>query len=151
MKKAYLISIIICMIALHHYYHRTVDYKIVYSIKKPAGMPDFHDSDGFYYVRDIDTFVYLLSEYWTAKGYEGVGSEELTMGTDKMDFENNDYLIVFQKHLQKLKHSPHLRHTMDLLEEDKRIPLVPSFADDFSDSIHVYQIKKNDKYRTVGP
>jgi hypothetical protein len=82
-------------------------------------------------------------------GYDSLYVENLSKD---LDFINSDYLITYQRKLSKLHHSPYLTILKDgLYDYDKRIPLIPTWDKEVTDSLYIYRIKKNNRFRAPGP
>ena len=156
MKKAFLYGILaftLCIIACYHYHERVLPCNLVFSIEKPCKEFDNTQFTGIKYCDSRERFKFFMGEYWEKRGiccYDSIVIDELC---NKLDFVNYDYIITYHKQLKHLKYSPHLSHTKDLIskDEDKRTPLIPVFNSANRDSLYIYRILNNDKFRSPGP
>ncbi|MDD4610048.1 MAG: hypothetical protein PHY71_07925 [Bacteroidaceae bacterium] len=153
--KRILSSMLIAIICgfFWYYYPRTVPFKFVMEIKKPYKEFDCSSFIGFHYANSKDRLMFFLVEYGKKysphnRVYDSLFVENIA---EKLDFKRCDYIIGYQKRLKALRHSPHLRQTEDGLYFDKRTPLIPTWDSTITNKIYIYQIKKNNKYRTFGP
>ena len=100
------------------------------------------------------TFVWLIfTENNRVKkaGLTGYEDKYISVLSNKMDFTNYDYVISYMKKIKILKHSPYLTNKHDNLYFDKRIPLIAEYQKGEFDSVFIYKIRKNGKFRAPGP
>jgi hypothetical protein len=159
-KGKFIIAVILLLLmgflALYYYYPRKVSFELAKEINKPTD--DFDNSQfmGYHYVKDADELVYLWVDFYgylsswqkEKKGYDAIFVNNLVK---KLDFENYDYLITYQKQLKGLRHSPYLTYREDGLKYEKKIPLIPIWESESTNKIYLYRIKSNNKYRSPGP
>lgn len=103
---------------------------------------------GFHYVSNEDELHYWLIEYRIER--QMPPCQDIEKCATTMDFERYDYLITYHKPLRKLQYSPYLRKMYDGLYFDPKMPLVAQWGMT-TDSIYIYQIYKNSRFRSVGP
>ncbi|WP_411915695.1 hypothetical protein [Porphyromonas miyakawae] len=156
MKKIFLI-VLSCIVAFAYYFYpRTVSFEFVEEIPLPTDAFDRREYIGFDYVESVDRLYFYLVEFYERipnddpklKGYDRDFVRQLSEG---FDFEKYDYLITYQKTLNKLQYSPYLTKEKDDIYFDKRTPLIPTWNKRGTDKVYVYRIKKNDHFRAPGP
>lgn len=103
---------------------------------------------GFHYVSNEDELHYWLIEYRIER--QMPPCQDIEKCATTMDFERYDYLITYHKPLRKLQYSLYLRKMYDGLYFDPKMPLVAQWGMT-TDSIYIYQIYKNSRFRSVGP
>jgi len=141
--------------SLYYYYPRKVSFALVKEITKPN--EDFNNSQwlSFDYVRNKEQLMFYMVDYYKTlppeMQEEGYGSIFIENLGKELDFKKYDYIITYQKRLKELRHSPYLTKTEDGLYFDKQTPLIPTFDTEITDKVYIYQIKKNNKYRALGP
>lgn len=138
---------IICMCLIYYFYPRNVYFEYVdtipiknmsYTNADYSGVIILHNNDEIY-------------RYTMAFNYEtGVDSTYIYTFNRSLDFMNYDYVLSYHRKLICLKYSPYLRNK-DTLYFDRKYPLIPTFDDNISMYIYVYKIKKNKRFRSVGP
>ena len=141
--------------SLYYYYPRKVSFELTKEINKPN--EDFDNSQwlSFNYIESKEKLIFWMVEkfqypysWYNEKGYDSIFVENLGK---ELDFKKYDYIITYQKRLKELRHSPYLTKTEDGLYFDKQTPLIPTFDTEITDKVYIYQIKKNNKYRALGP
>ena len=153
----YIIILIIVIVTLmsiviYYNYERVVPFEYVTSL------PKFHNC----YFKDIDYIdsekrmhVWLVDFYRKQSckkaGLTGYEDKYISVLSNKMDFTNYDYVISYMKKIKILKHSPYLTNKHDNLYFDKRIPLIAEYQKGEFDSVFIYKIRKNGKFRAPGP
>ncbi|GAB1251878.1 hypothetical protein Tsumi_09830 [Porphyromonas miyakawae] len=146
-----------CIVAFAYYFYpRTVSFEFVEEIPLPTDAFDRREYIGFDYVESVDRLYFYLVEFYERipnddpklKGYDRDFVRQLSEG---FDFEKYDYLITYQKTLNKLQYSPYLTKEKDDIYFDKRTPLIPTWNKRGTDKVYVYRIKKNDHFRAPGP
>lgn len=156
MKKIFLI-VLSCIVAFAYYFYpRTVSFEFVEEIPLPTDAFDRREYIGFDYVESVDRLYFYLVEFYERipnddpklTGYDRDFVRQLSEG---FDFEKYDYLITYQKTLNKLQYSPYLTKEKDDIYFDKRTPLIPTWNKRGTDKVYVYRIKKNDHFRAPGP
>lgn len=156
MKKIFLI-VLSCIVAFAYYFYpRTVSFEFVEEIPLPTNAFDRRAYIGFDYVENVDWLYFYLVEFYERipyddpklKGYDRAFVRQLA---EDFDFENYDYLITYQKTLNKLQYSPYLTKEKDDIYFDKRTPLIPTWNKTETDKVYIYRIKKNDHFRAPGP
>lgn len=156
MKKIFLI-VLSCIVAFAYYFYpRTVSFEFVEEIPLPTDAFDRREYIGFDYVESVDRLYFYLVEFYERipnddpklKGYDRDFVRQLSEG---FDFEKYDYLITYQKTLNKLQYSPYLTKEKDDIYFDKRTPLIPTWNKRGTDKVYIYRIKKNDHFRAPGP
>jgi|LSQX01.2.fsa_nt_gb hypothetical protein len=135
---------------------RYVSFEPTTEFQKPS--TDFDNSQfiGFNYADTQDKLIYWLVEhnktiYPPSKQEQSYDSIFVQNLAKELDFQKYDYIITYQKQLKALRHSPYLTKTEDGLYYDKKTPLIPIFDNMITDKVYIYQIKKNNKYRSFGP
>ena len=138
---------------VYYYYPRKVSFELAKEIEKPH--KDFDNSQfiGFEYADSKDRLMYWLTEHYKLfypqeQIYDSIFVENLAK---ELDFDGYDYLIAYQKKLKELRYSPYLTKTEDGLYHDKRTPLIPTWDSVITDKVYIYRIKKNNKFRALGP
>ena len=150
------IVFIIGLCILYYYYPRNVSFEFTIEIQKPNKEFDKSQFIGFDYADSKDRLMFWLVDYYKKEsciknglvGYDSIFVQNLAK---EFDFKKHDYIITYQKQLKALRHSPHLTKTEDGLYFDKKTPLIPTFDTALTDKVYIYQIKKNNKYRSFGP
>lgn len=146
-----------CIVAFAYYFYpRTVSFEFVEEIPLPTDAFDRREYIGFDYVESVDRLYFYLVEFYERipnddpklKGYDRDFVRQLSEG---FDFEKYDYLITYQKTLNKLQYSPYLTKEKDDIYFDKRTPLIPTWNKRGTDKVYIYRIKKNDHFRAPGP
>lgn len=156
MKKIFLIVVSSIVAFAYYFYPRTVTFEFVEEIPLPTDAFDRREYIGFDYVESVDRLYFYLVEFYERipnddpklKGYDRDFVRQLSEG---FDFEKYDYLITYQKTLNKLQYSPYLTKEKDDIYFDKRTPLIPTWNKRGTDKVYVYRIKKNDHFRAPGP
>lgn len=156
MKKIFLIVVSSIVAFAYYFYPRTVSFEFVEEISLPTDAFDRREYIGFDYVESVDRLYFYLVEFYERipnddpklKGYDRDFVRQLSEG---FDFEKYDYLITYQKTLNKLQYSPYLTKEKDDIYFDKRTPLIPTWNKRGTDKVYVYRIKKNDHFRAPGP
>ena len=155
-KRLIIICFAIGLWCLYYYCPRKVSFELETKILKPNKEFDFSYLNSFFYVENQERLYFFLVDYYKTppcvrdglKGYDSLFVENLNK---TLDFNKYDYLIVFQKRLLELNFSPYLAKTEDLLDYVPKKPLISTFDTIITDSIYIYRIKKNNKYRAPGP
>lgn len=156
MKKIFLIVVSSIVAFAYYFYPRTVSFEFVEEIPLPTDAFDRREYIGFDYVESVDWLYFYLVEFYERilnddpklKGYDRDFVRQLSEG---FDFEKYDYLITYQKILNKLQYSPYLTKEKDDIYFDKRTPLIPTWNKRGTDKVYIYRIKKNDHFRAPGP
>ena len=148
-----LISLLISTSLIYYYYPRSIDYEMVRSIQKPYEDFDMSYFKGFNYVNDQERLKYWLNDFFNKSSsfYHGYNPIVIDCLSKELDFYKFDYIITWHREIEKLQYSPHLSKTKDDIPHDRRIPLIPTFKDTTTDSIYIYKIRKNNKFRAFGP
>ena len=69
-----------------------------------------------------------------------------------LNFNNYDYIITYKQQLDKLSYSPYLTLTEDALYLiNSKCPLIPTFKETKSNKVYFYAVRKNNKFRILGP
>ena len=68
-----------------------------------------------------------------------------------LDFNKNDYLLIHNRVLVNLKHSPYLSKKNDLCSYHKAKPVIPSYIKNYDGYIYIYKLCKKNKFRSVCP
>lgn len=109
----------------------------------------------FEYAEDSNWFKFwLYGQYqypYSMSDYVGFDSSFVEDLIKKLNFDKYDYIIVYGKQIKKLKYSPLLSNRNDNLYFEKKVPIIPDFHRMRNDSIYIYSIKSNDKFRAPGP
>ncbi len=162
MKKKEL-YIIICLsllgiIIILFFFPRRISFELAKEIKKPCIEFDYSYYGWMNYVDEKERFFFYLYDYYSLPKYSynmnGLGYDSLYVEdlSKELDFINNDFLITYQRRLKKLRHSPFFTISKDgLYDYDKKIPLIPVWDKEVTDSIYIYRIKKNNRFRAPGP
>ena len=140
------------------YYHpRNITFELAMELPIPNESFDYSDWLSYNYVSDEDQLMYWMVIWYNQRpknnrfykaGYDSCYVECISK---QLNFKKYDYIIVYQKRLNSLDHSPNLTKQRDGLYYDNRIPLIPTFDTLVTDKVYIYQIKKNKKYRAPGP
>lgn len=156
MKKIFLIVVSSIVAFAYYFYPRTVSFEFVEEILLPTNAFDRREYIGFDYVESVDRLYFYLVEFYERipnddpklKGYD---RDFVRLLAEDFDFEKYDYLITYQKTLNKLQYSPYLTKEKDDIYFDKRTPLIPTWNKTETDKVYIYRIKKNDHFRAPGP
>ena len=143
---------------LFFFFPRKVSFELTKQIEKPRIEFDYSYYGWLNYVAEKERLFFYLYEYYNSPKYSynmnGLGCDSLYVEnlSKDLDFINSDYLITYQRKLSKLHHSPYLTILKDgLYDYDKRIPLIPTWDKEVTDSLYIYRIKKNNRFRAPGP
>lgn len=156
MKKIFLIVVSSIVTFSYYFYPRTVSFEFVEEIPLPTNAFDRREYIGFDYVESVDRLYFYLVEFYERipnddpklKGYD---REFVRFLAEGFDFKKYDYLITYQKTLNKLQYSPYLTKEKDDIYFDRRTPLIPTWNKTETDKVYIYRIKKNDHFRAPGP
>ena len=148
-----IIAIIFGICCVYYYYPRKVSFELYKEISKPTENFDNSQWLTYSYVQNEERLIYCLVDYYKQRcppqqGYDSIFAHNLSK---TLDYENYDYLIVYQKKLKDLTYSPYLANREDLLKELVKKPLIPTFDTVVTDKVYIYRIDKNNKYRAPGP
>ena len=140
------------------FFPRKVSFELIKQIEKPCIEFDYSYYGWLNYVDEKERLFFYLYEYYNLPKYSynmnGLGYDSLYVEnlSKDLDFMNSDYLITYQRKLIKLHYSPYLTISKDgLYDYDKKTPLIPTWDKEVTDSLYVYRIKKNNRFRAPGP
>lgn len=147
------IFLMITIIIYYYYYQeRTISYEYV------IGLPKFHNCypKGINYIENEERMYFWLVGFYQKpsckeNGLEGYDSLYVSHLFNYTDFSRYDYVISYMRKISLLKYSPHLTEVNDNLYFDKRTPIIAEFEKVIYDSVFIYRIKKNPKFRAPGP
>ncbi len=142
------------LFVLYFFYPRTVPFCLAKEINKPSETFDNSHFIGFNYVDNSERLYYWMVSYLSSRnqpGLQGYDSLFVLNISKELDFYNYDYIIAYQKRIKKLRYSPFLTWIKDDLYFDKKTPLIPTWNKNVTDSIYLYRIKKNERFRAPGP
>ena len=161
MKKSLLIIISVVTVLsipplfrLYYYRPRNVDFELDRIIPIPWPEYDLNiECIGFNYIRNAENLHHWLSEFPAGHGAAQWSFDSLAVESisKELDYEQYDYLMTYCRKMEKLQHSPYLRKTRDGIYFDKRIPLIPTWADQKTHDFYFYRIKKSKRFRNFGP
>ena len=143
--------------ALWYYHPRKVSFELILRIPKPNATFDRSDWLSYDYIANEDQLFFFMVDWYDKfspndslymSGYETSCIKNLKK---QLDFTKYDYIITYQKQLISLNYSPRLTKRKDGLYFDKRIPLIPTFDNVFTNKVYIYQIKKSRRFRAPGP
>ena len=150
----FIIVFTIVSIALYIFYPRNV--KFIYILEfdaheylKPSDRIDYC----FNYRSMILALQYRINDP-NNKGKKIMGYSDsfLEEIANQLDFDNFDYIISTMRPLNKLLYSPYLTVANDTVYHiDSRYPLIPKFDQKVTNKVYFYAIKKNNKFRNLGP
>lgn len=157
--KNYLLGIIMVILifvtiyCVHYYYPRKISFILVKELNKPNNI-DNSQGLSYHYIQKKERLIYFLTDYYKQRyppqqGYDSTFANDIA---EMFDYEHYDYIITSQKQLKALTYSPYLAKKEDGLGNcEKEKPLIPTFDTVITESIYIYQIEKNNKYRAPGP
>ncbi|NLL28192.1 MAG: hypothetical protein GX259_05290 [Bacteroidales bacterium] len=151
-----IIGIIVALIGFYcfyYYYPRKVSFELVKEIDKPSKELDNSQWFSYHYIENEENLIYFLTDYYKQRyppqqGYDSAIAHNIGK---TLDYEHYDYIMVYQRQLKELRHSPYFTKTIDGLYFDKRTPLIPTWDSVITDKVYIYRIKKSNKYRAPGP
>ena len=139
------------IIACYFYYysHRYVEFE------KVAELYDmefrWRSSYRAEYVCDKDELMYILVENRERYYKPDASTNDVPYDTDmvlslaqSMDFEKYDYIITYNRELEKLVYAPYLSDCMEDLMWQEKISLIPLYQG-VTDYVYIYRIKKMDR------
>ncbi|MGI6291577.1 MAG: hypothetical protein ACOXZH_04030 [Bacteroidales bacterium] len=146
-KLLYIVTTVVFVVGLcilYYYYPRKVSFEFVEEIDKPNESFDNSQWFSYHYIQNEERFIYFLTDYYKQRyppqqGYDSTYAYNIVKN---LDYEFYDYIIVYQKKLKDLQHSPYLTKTADGLYFDKRTPLIPTWDSVITDKVYIYRIKK---------
>lgn len=142
------------LFAFYFFYPRTVPFILAKEIPKPSDTFDNSQFIGFNYVDNSEGLYYWMVSYLSSRNrpdLQGYDSSYIFNISKELDFNKYDYIIAYQKRIKKLRYSPFLTKTKDDLYYDKKIPLIPTWNKDVTDSVYIYRIEKSKRFRAPGP
>lgn len=148
------IASVATMYICYYYIERTVSFEYVMRIPAfknchPRGVTYIKNKERMYYFL-VD--IYKERRSWDEKfelfGYDSTYVAPLI---EDLDYKKYDYVISYMMKISKLKHSPYLTETEDGLYFDNRIPLIPEYEKGIYDFIYIYRVKKDYRFRAMGP
>ena len=157
------VFIVFCLLPLGitiilFFFPRKVSFELIKQIEKPCIEFDYSYYGWLNYVDEKERLFFYLYEYYNLPKYSynmnGLGYDSLYVEnlSKDLDFMNSDYLITYQRKLIKLHYSPYLTISKDgLYDYDKKTPLIPTWDKEVTDSLYVYRLKKNNRFRAPGP
>ena len=155
MKQRYLsfivLGIIFWGILLFITIPRRVPFMLIVEFNKPTVQFDASSFIGFEVVDNEDRLFYWLTKRLPEEYAVGYDSLFVSRISKELEYDEYEYIITYQKRLTKLRHSPLFTLLKDDLYYDKRTPLIPIWDNKPTDSIYIYQIVKNRKFRSPGP
>ena len=147
-------ALVVTVYLCYYYIERTVSFEYVMRIPAfknchPRGVSYIQSKKRMYYFL-VD--IYKERRSWDEKfelfGYDSTYVAPLI---EDLDYKKYDYVISYMMKISKLKHSPYLTETEDGLYFDNRIPLIPEYEKGIYDFIYIYRIKKDYRFRAIGP
>ena len=149
-----LILIFVGIYCIHYYYPRKVSFNLAKEIDKPNERFDYSRQFSYYYAENEKRLIYFLTDYYKHRdppqqGYDSVFAYNVSKN---LDYEHYDYIIICQKQLKALTYSPYLAKKEDWIGDcEKKKPLIPTYDTVITDKVYIYQIEKNNIYRSPGP
>jgi hypothetical protein len=157
-KMLYCVTTVVFIVGLcvlYYYYPRSISFELTKEIDEPNLDFDISYWLSYDYVPNEERLMFWMVKKYQypysradEQGYDSIFVQNLSK---ELDFKKYDYIITYQKQLKELRHSPYLTKTEDGLYFDKKTPLIPTFDTEITDKVYIYQIKKNNKYRALGP
>ena len=139
---------------LYYFVPRKVYFSLIKEIETPCDGFDNTQFVGFHYVESEERLLYWMVEYLSSRSkleLQGYDSLYVNNLSKELDFVKHDYIIAYQKQIKSLSYSPYLTRKIDGIYFDKKTPLIPTWDCQVTDRIYIYQIKKNNRFRSFGP
>ncbi len=136
--------VILFIIAFYYYYPRKVAFHYKATLLLPYEGFNHYDRMYYYYISDKNQLFKFLEE---RAGYDSLYIKKISA---MLDFEHFHYILTFNKQLLYLRHSPKLTNE-DAANYLEKTPLYPIYDNIFTKNAYLYELKKNTKYRSLGP
>lgn len=148
-----LVALVVTVYLCYYYIERTVSFEYVMRI--PA-FKNCYPREGVEYVQSKKRMYFFLVDFYKKPSCQkdeifGYDSTYVSPLIEDLDYEKYDYVISYMMKVSKLKYSPYLTDTEDGLYFDNRIPLIPEFEKGIYDFVYIYRVKKDYRFRAMGP
>ena len=128
----------------NYYWERSEPFEFVCGIPGGEGC----HPQGIDYVRDKEQMLHFLTE----EGERGVDqSASILKYVDTLNYERYDYILSYMRKIESLNYSPYLSDLHDCAPSLPQTPIVPTYYGQQYDSIYIYRVQANDKFRHPAP
>ena len=128
----------------NYYWERSEPFEFVCGIPGGEGCRP----QGIDYVRDQEQMLHFLTE----EGERGVDeSASILKYVDTLNYERYDYILSYMRKIESLNYSPYLSDLHDCAPSLPQTPIVPTYYGQQYDSIYIYRVQANDKFRHPAP